>query len=123
MSSPVIQIEATDVHYYSEHDEDVFFSWLPKIPCVEGHRGCLRTVYIRLACDLLREEDVRELIALYQRYNIEMGSLIALDLPEFAEWFRDKQKYWYSKIFKSRVNSTAIVEQPMIDKGYVIQDA
>jgi hypothetical protein len=115
MSSPVIQIEATDVHYYSEHDEDVFFSWLAKIPCVEGHRGYLRTVYIRLACDLLREEDVRELIALYQRYNIDMGSLIALDLPEFAEWFRDKQKYWYSKIFKSRVNSTAIAEQPMID--------
>jgi hypothetical protein len=105
MTSSVLQIEATNLRYYSQHDEDVFFQWLDSIACVEGYRGHLRTLYIRIAEDILTEEEVREFVALYHRYNLDMTSLIALDLPRFASWFHDKTKFWHDKIFSPEHHS------------------
>jgi len=100
MSDDTFFIEASDVVYYSERDEANFFTWLDGIPCVTHYEGRLSTLTISISGSLLREDDVREILALYQRYEIEMTSLAVLDRPEYSSWFRDERKYWYSKIFR-----------------------
>jgi len=97
--SDIVEIEATTLHYYSRYDEDSFFRWLDKLSCVHSYKGHLRTLYIKIKVDAVTQEDIYEIVGLYQRYDLDMSSLAVLERSDFSAWFRDERKYWYPKIF------------------------
>lgn len=51
------------------------------------------------------EDGLRELLALFRRYGVDMAQLVAFDREEFAEWFRRADAYWHNDIFGSSSTS------------------
>lgn len=99
MNQKTIGLEATNVRFFSTHDESAFFEWLDKIKCVQKYEGRGSTLHITVNTVAVDEEALRELLALFHRYGIAMQQLITFDRPEFTRWFRDTRAYWYSSIF------------------------
>jgi hypothetical protein len=99
VSSKKIQIEAAHVGYYSAYDEAAFFEWLDKIASVCDFKGRGSSLWITVDYDKTTEEDLLELLSLFRRYEVSMGQLIALDKPEFSEWFHERDAYWFPHIF------------------------
>jgi hypothetical protein len=91
---------AKSVSYYSDGDETAFFRWLDSIPCVIDYHGVHDELQINIAHEKVDKYDIRELIALFYRYNVELKQLLALDRAEFQGLLRDPKKYWHNAMFK-----------------------
>jgi hypothetical protein len=65
--------------YWSEGDEQAHFEWMQRIPCVRDVRGQGTRVYLTIAEDDVSDEDVRELTALYRRYDGDTAQLARLN--------------------------------------------
>lgn len=99
-SPAIIQIAAADVRFFSQGDEQAFFGWLDKLPFVVRYEGRGRTLYISINSVAVDEEGLREMLALFRRYEIGLRQLAAFDRDEFSGWFRNKQAYWYRDVFE-----------------------
>lgn len=95
----IVEIEATEVRFFSQYDESAFFDWLKKISCVKKSEGRGSTLYILIDRMSVDEDALRELLALFHRYDIDMRQLVTFDCTEFSTWFHNKQAYWYKKVF------------------------
>jgi hypothetical protein len=93
-------IIADSVLYFHENDETAFFEWLDRMEAVAGYEGVGTAVHIRLA-RTLTDDDLRELLAFHERYNIDMGQLAAFLTPKNAEWFAAPNMYWHVGVFGS----------------------
>jgi hypothetical protein len=67
---------------------------LGKIKCVTGTDGAGYTLSMTVQLDLVDQDALRDLLALFHRYHISKSLLVALVRPEFSAWFHDKEKYW-----------------------------
>jgi hypothetical protein len=91
---------ADEVIYFSMGDEDSFFAWLQRISSVVATEGVGRSLRISIDDARLSDEDLKELIALFQRYHVEMKQLSQLVMADNAAWFRDDlNAYWHQAIF------------------------
>lgn len=95
MANEDLKLVANGVHYLSQGDETSFFGWLQRIDCVRDVRGVGHSLVINLS-DLPTDEDLRELIGLFYRYDIDMRQLAG-----FAdrEWVRNPNAFWYERLF------------------------
>ncbi|MBF6469708.1 hypothetical protein IU427_31760 [Nocardia beijingensis] len=98
-STGTVVIEATDVTYYSPQDEAAFFAWLDKISCIESYQGRVRTLYLTVDLDAVDEDGLREIVALYRRYNIDLKELRVLDADRVGPWFSDSDRWWHTEVF------------------------
>jgi hypothetical protein len=73
--------------YYSGGDETAFFDRLQSIPGVIGARGQGRELIIQLKSKRLSQAALRELLALYLRYNGR--------LSEVAQFVNDTNRSWF----------------------------
>jgi hypothetical protein len=86
--------------FFSSGDEDVFFDWLGRIRCVEEVRGEGEALQVLFKSAAVSDPDLRELIAVFQRYRLDPSQLKQFLTAENAGWFRDDpQAYWHSDIF------------------------
>ena len=97
MVKPVTLI-ANRVRYFHEKDEALFFVWLDRMDVVSGYEGHHDGLHIRLARHP-NDNDLRELIALHQRYAIDMRQLAAFRAPENEDWFTAPVMYWHEAVF------------------------
>lgn len=95
----MMQLEARAICYFSEHDEAAFFEWLDKMPAIRGYQGKGDTLYIEVDPDAVDRKALRELLALFFRYGVDLKQLAVFDRPEFTTWFRDERAYWFDKVF------------------------
>lgn len=95
----LIEITVRGPQFWSENDESAFFDRLGSIACIESVLGRGEDLILALETTRLSDADLRELLALFRRYEIPMGSLAAFDCERFASWFRDKRAYWYASVF------------------------
>jgi hypothetical protein len=93
-SSSTTELRAEHVRYYSQNDEAAFFDWLAKIKCVTKTVGSGYTLSIMVQLDLVDQDGLRDLLALFHRYHIGKSQLVALVRPEFSAWFHEKGKFW-----------------------------
>ncbi len=93
------QLVARSVRFFSKYDEDQLFGWLDKLECVAGYRGHGIDLLIDIKDDKLDDTSLRELLALFWRYGIDMSQLAAFESDANRAWFRDPGAYWYSKVF------------------------
>jgi hypothetical protein len=98
-NAAIIELEARGVLYSSTYDEDAFFEWLDKLPCVKEYIGQGDTLIISITKSAVDEYALRELLALFDRYNVDMKQLCVFDCCEFAGWFRDSRSYWFESVF------------------------
>jgi hypothetical protein len=97
-SRTMITLIASEVVYFSPHDEDAFFAWLKGIGCVDEVRGVGRDLHINVRPPT--DTELRELIALFRRYDVEQRQLARFLTPQNASWFRDdRAAYWRIAIF------------------------
>ena len=100
MNNNVYQIEIAGIDFFSSLDEEFFFEWLNKISCIKEIQGKGLSIFLSVDLNLANEDDVRNLIGLYGRYEIDMEPLVVFDMDEFSDWFRSKEAFWYKSIFK-----------------------
>ena len=99
MSKLIIPLIADSVVYYSAGDEEAFFSWLSRIVAVQDYKGVGRALHIETKELPIDDESLREFIALFTRYGVDLSQLGRFLAPENEAWFMDPQKYWHKKVF------------------------
>lgn len=87
--------------FFSDIDEESLFNWLTRLEAVRETRGEGRFLRIQVATEQLEEDSLRELIALFKRFDLDMTELQKLDLPPFSAWFRNPNTYWHDQVFKT----------------------
>lgn len=99
ISKEVILV-CNQIWYYSRKDEDAFFEWIKKIECIEEISGTGTELYLHIATDDLHDYDLRELLALFYRYKIDMKQLHIFLNKNNKSWFCDNKKaYWHRRVF------------------------
>ncbi len=88
------------VLFYSQKDEAAFFEWIKKIDCIDNISGAGNELYLHVASVILHDYDLRELVALFKRYNINMKQLKIFLNEDNKKWFQNKTAYWYKKVFQ-----------------------
>ena len=89
------------VKYYSRKDEDAFFEWIKKIDCIDNFIGSGNELYLYISSHDLHDYDLRDLLALFYRYKIDMKQLRVFLNKDNRDWFYENKKaYWHKKIFE-----------------------
>ena len=95
-----VKLQCWSVGYCSPLDEDQSFGWLEKIPAVKKFYGEGRSLFLEVSIPL-SEMDLRELLSIFQRYDIDdMTQLRQFQTEENKDWFFEKKEsYWHKKVF------------------------
>jgi hypothetical protein len=96
---PVLKCHKTT--FYSQLDEEMFFTGLKKIAGVsriEG-RGWDLLFSVRAQPS---EKTLRELLGLFFRYKVDMRQLAQFLTTQNRAWFRSPDAYWFKKVFSAR---------------------
>jgi hypothetical protein len=97
--SDAVELIAKATTFLSQLDETAFFEWLSKISCVSKFTGQDDILYIQITRSKVDQSSLRDLLALFYRYKIDMKQLAIFDRAEFSEWFRRKEAYWHDQVF------------------------
>ncbi len=89
--------------FYSKEDENSFFKWLDSISCIKEIKGIGDTIFLTVNTKKPSNSCLREILAIFQRYKIDMTQLAVFLNDKNKEWFYDqKQAYWHKKVFKKK---------------------
>lgn len=84
--------------FYSQIDENTFFSWLKSIESVGHLKG--RNVYLDIEIrETISELCFYELLSVLRRYRIRYDNLKYLENDDNKSWLRDEDAYWYEKLY------------------------
>jgi hypothetical protein len=89
----------TGVHFYHLNDERAFFEWLARIPCAERYKGEGQRGLVVYLKRRPRKDELRELLAICQRYGVNMRQLAKFETAANRTWFRDPKSNWYEAVF------------------------
>lgn len=88
-----------EVFFYSDLDEAVFFEWIKKIASIQDCKGVADELHLEIKANV-SDDELREIIALFSRYDIDMTRLKQFVTDNNKSWFQNEQAYWYSDIFE-----------------------
>ena len=89
-----------EIVYFSDGDEDAFFTWLKGIDCVSDVRGEGRQLHITIEDARVGAAELRDLIGVFHRYGMAKKQLARFVSDENKAWFQDnKDAYWHEDIF------------------------
>ena len=95
--SETITLVAKQVRYFSSFDENAFFYWLNKIEGISW-RGMRDELHIDVPAFEVPDDVVRELIALFFRYEIELKQIRNLINASNNAWISNPKAYWASRM-------------------------
>ncbi len=99
MKQDRIVLKVHNMEYLSRLDEDMFFEWLGKLSCVQNCEGVGDGLQITVSTSKVDDACLRELIALFYRYQIGLKQLAVFQDDKRRKWFSDSHKYWFSEVF------------------------
>jgi len=88
--------------YWGSGDEKAFFTWLVSIKGVKRTEGIGTDLWIYLRSRCLSDSALRDMIAIYKRYDGDMRQLAQFVTQKNKHWFKDPKQYWYKDIFAQR---------------------
>jgi hypothetical protein len=102
MLEPVLELEQMDsnVEFYHQADERAFFEWLQRIPCVKSVEGKGDRGLVVQLTHPPEDDDLRQLLALGQRFGFDMRRLAKFETDDNRNWFHDPQMYWHKSVFE-----------------------
>lgn len=91
----MVYLDCSGVHFCSQLDEKHLFEWAQEISCfVRWEQDTLVVRSRRIS-----EAALRDLLALFWRYNIPMGQLAQFQSSTNKAWFSAPHMYWHKKVF------------------------
>ena len=96
-----VTLQARHLAFLSHSDEAAFFHWLELLKDFASCRGVFDTIEIDIASNKLQDDQLRELIALFHRYRIDMRQLEIFENRSNKGWLRNKQAYWYEAMHET----------------------
>ena len=91
----MIKLDTSKIVYFSQLDEDHFFSWAQQIRCVKSIDGG----YFHIQSKRISDSDLRNLIAIMRRYKMPMHGLRQFCNERNKKWFKNRDKIWYKQVF------------------------
>lgn len=92
-------LECVSVSFYSDGDEKMFFEWLSEIKSIKKIYGEGCSLFVDVV-DTVTDDDLRELVAIFFRYNVTMSQLKCFLTPDNKAWFQgNKESFWYKRVF------------------------
>ena len=101
MASSFLTLTQMDkgVTFYHLNDELLFLEWLRRISCVKSIDGeGLLGLVVRLK-RRPSNNDLRQLLAVCQRYGVDMRQLAKFETAANRSWFRNPRSYWHEAVF------------------------
>ncbi len=96
----VIYLTCKRVIFYSQLDEEKFFEWLQSIKAIIRVDGVGDKLYLYCKNKTISDEDLREIIALFYRYKVDMKQLAIFLNNKNKTWFLGSPRgYWHRKVF------------------------
>jgi hypothetical protein len=92
------ELVVTLARFFSPRDEASFFRWLQSVPCIGDIRGAGSDLHIELE-QTPDDDDLRELIALFHRYHLDLTRLATFSTDANRRWLRDENAYWFERMF------------------------
>jgi hypothetical protein len=95
--------------YASKLDEDAYFRWIQEIPGVasveqwpSATREPLQNARLKVGIDMKKFDQwsLRELLALYYRFDLEFEELLLFANADNKHWFYDTEAFWASRLPK-----------------------
>lgn len=88
------------VTFYSQNDEMVFFEWLKRISCIGEIKGVGDELHLQISRKQISDANLRDLIAIFGRYKINMKQLAQFLNDKNKAWFKGRPKaFWLKKVF------------------------
>lgn len=94
-----VTLHAVRVRFLSAGDEEAFFLWLDHMKEFVTARGAGDEILIEVPHSKLSNDQLRELIALFHRYQIDMRQLAHFENRSNRAWLRNKRAYWHDAMF------------------------
>lgn len=91
MKVPIILI-CKRVLFYSSIDEDLFFEWISRIPVITEVKGISDEIHLHVLNESLKYEHLNEIVALFDRYKIDMQQL--------SVFMNDDNRHWLAEFLK-----------------------
>jgi len=82
-----VVLTCKSVCHYSQIDEDLFFAWIKRIPCVVTFDGRKDELYLYMRDNNISNLELLELLALFRRYHIDMQQLEVFVNEHNRWWF------------------------------------
>ena len=100
----MVELNCHRVVFRSRKDESAFFSWISDIEGVLDVAGAGDSVHIKVH-QPMPDESLRELLAVFCRYDIDMTQLAQFASQSNVAWFAKKNAYWHNRVFPQSVDS------------------
>ncbi len=91
----MIRLTCSGISFYSQKDEDSFFLWGQRIPSFL--RWEQDTMVIKGAA--LSDRQLKEIIALFYRYQVPMKQLRPFETSKNKKWLKDRKMYWHQSLY------------------------
>lgn len=89
------------VWFYSPGDELAFFTWLKSIEAVRKIEGSGDAILLHVSTKI-SDESLRELLAIFLRYRIDLPQLAQFETPKNRVWFAAPNRRWHKRVFRLR---------------------
>jgi hypothetical protein len=87
--------------YFSPGDERSMFDWLGRIGSVSKITGRGRELIVLVRRASIPDKDLREFLALFRRYRLDMTQLAQFENARNRTWFADEpQAFWHKQVFR-----------------------
>lgn len=96
---PILKCHKTT--FYSQLDEEMFFTGLKKISSVKQVEGRGRDLSFTVS-SRPSNKTLRELLGLFSRYKIDMRQLAQFLTKKNRSWFHSPEAYWFKRVFSAR---------------------
>ena len=82
-------LECKLVHFFTQLDEEIFFTWLKRIQCISKIEGQGTVLYLEISSSSISDNDLNELLAVFSRYKI--------DLKQLQQFITKSNEYWVTQ--------------------------
>lgn len=97
----MLKLICDSVSYFSQGDETAFFNWLNSIESVVKVEGFGTELEVTVLSNNISDEELREFIAIFIRYGVELKQLRVFENSNNAEWFtQNKIAFWYKDLME-----------------------
>jgi hypothetical protein len=98
----MVRLNCSGITFGSQLDEKHLFSWASEISCVvRWEQDTLVVRSLRIS-----EANLRELLAIFWRYEIPMAQLAQFQSNKNMAWFAAPKAYWHKKVFGQQSNNS-----------------
>ncbi len=97
-----------NINFLNNHDEEAFFEWIKKITCIGRYYSLKNKIYLEIVSDIIFWEDIKDLIGLFYRYDIDIKQLKRfLTDNEKKIFFKYRHMSWHSNVWPLKNNIEA----------------